>query len=158
MSNEVLRVGIVGAGANTISKHIPGLQAIEGVKIVSICNRSRQSSQRVADRFGIPTIYDAWWQLISASDTDAIVIGTWPYLHCQATLAALTAEKHVMVEARMAMNHDEARQMLAMSQAKPHLVTQIVPSPFSFGCGCNHKTAHCRRLPRRDPGNRCAGP
>ena len=133
MSNEVLRVGIVGAGANTTSKHIPGLQALDGVEIVSICNRSRQSSQRVADQFGISTIYDAWWQLISAPDTDAIIIGTWPHLHRQATLAALTAEKHVMVEARMAMNVDEARQMLAKSQAKPHLVTQIVPSPFSFG-------------------------
>ena len=133
MSNKVLRVGIVGAGANTVSKHIPGLQAIDGVEIVSICNRSRQSSQRVADQFGISTIYDTWWKLISAPDTDAIVIGTWPYLHCPATLAALKAGKHVMVEARMAMNLDEARQMLAMSQAKPQLVTQIVPSPFSFG-------------------------
>ncbi len=133
MSNEVLRVGIVGAGANTISKHIPGLQAIDGVEIVSICNRSRQSSQRVAEQFAIPTIYDTWWQLIAAPDSDAIVIGTWPYLHRQATIAALTAEKHVMVEARMAMDLDEARQMLAKSQAKPHLVAQIVPSPFSFG-------------------------
>jgi predicted dehydrogenase len=133
MSNEVLRVGIVGAGANTISKHIPGLQAIDGVEIVSVCNRSRQSSQRVADQFSIPTIYDTWWQLIAAPDSDAIVIGTWPYLHRQATVAALTAEKHVMVEARMAMNLDEARQMLAKSQDKPQLITQIVPSPFSFG-------------------------
>ncbi|UCC54206.1 MAG: Gfo/Idh/MocA family oxidoreductase, partial [Anaerolineaceae bacterium] len=99
MSNEVLRVGIVGAGANTVSKHIPGLQAIDGVQIVSVCNRSRQSSQRVADQFAIPTIYDEWWQLVSAPDTDAIIIGTWPYLHFQATLAALEAEKHVLVEA-----------------------------------------------------------
>jgi predicted dehydrogenase len=133
MSNEVLRVGIVGAGANTVSKHIPGLQAIDGVQIVSVCNRSRQSSQRVADQFAIPTIYDEWWQLVSAPDTDAIIIGTWPYLHCQATLAALEVEKHVLVEARMAMNLDEARQMLDKSQTKRHLVTQIVPSPFSFG-------------------------
>ena len=133
MSNKTIRVGIIGAGANTVSKHIPGLQAIEGVEIVSVCNRSRESSRRVADQFGIPTIYDKWWQLISAPDTEAIVIGTWPYLHCQATLAALAAEKHVMVEARMAMNSDEARQMLTAAQTKPHLVTQIVPSPFSFG-------------------------
>jgi predicted dehydrogenase len=132
MSNEIIRVGIVGAGANTISKHIPGLQAIDGIEIISVCNRSRQSSQRVAGQFGIPTIYDEWWELIAAPDTGAIIIGTWPYLHCRATLAALEAGKHVMVEARMAMNLEEARQMQDSSQTNPHLVTQIVPSPFSF--------------------------
>jgi predicted dehydrogenase len=133
VNDKPIRVGIVGAGANTVSKHIPGLQAIHGVEIISVCNRSHESSQQVAGQFNIPTIYDKWWQLISAPDTDAIVIGTWPYLHHRGTLAAIAADKHVMVEARMAMNHDEARQMLAAAQAKPHLVTQIVPSPFSFG-------------------------
>ena len=133
MSDELLRIGVVGAGANTVSKHIPGLQAIDGVEIISVCNRSRQSSQRVADKFGISTIYDEWWQLVTSPDTQAIVIGTWPYLHCPTTLAALEAGKHVMVEARMAMNAEEARQMLLASKTKPHLVTQIVPSPFSFG-------------------------
>jgi predicted dehydrogenase len=133
MSKEILHVGIVGAGANTVSKHIPGLQAIDGVQIISVCNRSRQSSQRIADKFGIPNIYDEWWQLIAAPDTQAIVIGTWPYLHCPATLAALEAGKHVMVEARMAMDATEARKMLEAAEANPHLVAQIVPSPFSFG-------------------------
>jgi hypothetical protein len=33
--------------------------------------------------------------LIGAQDTDAIVIDTWPYLHCLATLSALEADKHV---------------------------------------------------------------
>ena len=41
MSNQSIRVGVIGAGANTTSRHIPGLQAIEGVEVVSVCNRSR---------------------------------------------------------------------------------------------------------------------
>ena len=39
MTDSTIRVGIVGAGANTRSKHIPGLQAIKGVEVVSVCNR-----------------------------------------------------------------------------------------------------------------------
>jgi predicted dehydrogenase len=38
---ETIRIGVVGAGANTVAKHIPGLRAIGGVEIVSVCNRSR---------------------------------------------------------------------------------------------------------------------
>ena len=132
MNTTQIRVGIVGAGENTRTMHIPKLQAIEGVEIVSVCNRSQASSERVAKQFGIPKVYNNWWELVAAPDSDAILIGTWPYLHCQATLVALTADKHVMVEARMAMNAAEAAQMVAAAKAKPHLITQIVPAPLSF--------------------------
>ena len=132
MSSEPIRVGIVGAGANTRDRHIPGLQAIAGVEIVSVCNRSAESSDRVAEQFGIPTTYAHWNELVDAPDTNAIVIGTWPYLHCQATLAALAAGKHVLCEARMAMNATEAWEMYDAAQANPHLVVQIVPSPMTL--------------------------
>ena len=39
-----VRVGIVGAGANTTAKHIPLLQAIASVEIVGVANRSEDSS------------------------------------------------------------------------------------------------------------------
>ena len=44
---ETIKIGIVGAGGNTIAHHIPKLRAIAGCEIVSVCNRSRASSQRV---------------------------------------------------------------------------------------------------------------
>jgi predicted dehydrogenase len=133
MNQGTIRVGIVGAGANTTSKHIPGLQAIQGVEIVSVCNRSRESGERVAKQFNIPQVYENWLDLIEADDTDAIVIGTWPYMHARLTLAALDADKHVLCEARMAMNATEAHEMLAAAQTNPHLVAQVVPSPMTLG-------------------------
>lgn len=133
MSHQPVRVGIIGAGANTTSRHIPGLQAQADVEIVSVCNRSVESSRRVADEFGIPQIYTNWLDLINAPDTNAIMIGTWPYMHARLTLAALEAGKHVLCEARMAMNAEEAHSMLAAAQRNPHLVAQIVPSPMTLG-------------------------
>ncbi len=132
MANDRIRIGIVGAGANTRLRHIPGLKAIDGVEVVSVCNRSRESGQRVADEFGIPNVYDRWTDLVAADDTDAICIGTWPYLHCPVTLASLAAGKHVLTEARMAMNATEARAMLEASRLRPDLVSQIVPSPMTL--------------------------
>ncbi len=132
MSSASIRVGVIGAGNNTRVRHIPGLQAIEGVEFVSVCNRSRESAQKVADTFQIPTIYEDWRELVAADNIDAVVIGTWPYTHCEMTCAALDAGKHVMCEARMARNAAEAHTMLEKSQAHPDLVTQIVPSPFTL--------------------------
>lgn len=132
MAEHPIRVGIVGAGSNTREQHIPGLRAIDGVEIVSVCNRSRESSERVAQEFGIPTVYEHWQDLVGAEDTDAIVIGTWPYLHHDATVAALTRGKHVMCEARMAMNAAQARHMLQVARSRPKQVAQVVPSPFTL--------------------------
>jgi predicted dehydrogenase len=38
----------------------------------------------------------------------------------------------VLVEARMAMNSEEAREMLAVSKANPDLVAQVVPAPHTL--------------------------
>src|SRR5918911_5121359 len=129
---DTIRVGVVGAGGNTRLHHIPKLKKIEGVEIVSVSNRSRASSERVAQEFGVPRVHDRWQELVNDPGIDAVVIGTWPYMHCPVTLAALEAGKHVLTEARIAMNAKEARQMLAASRAHPNLVTQVVPGPATF--------------------------
>jgi len=132
LPNATIRVGIVGAGGNTKAKHIPGLQAIEKVEIAGVCNRSRTSSEAVAAEFGIPRIYDDWRKVVKDPDIDAVVIGTWPYMHAPVSIAALEAGKHVLCEARMAMNAREAHDMLHAARSRPHLVAQVVPSPFSL--------------------------
>src|SRR5262245_33971794 len=108
----MLKIGLIGAGANTRARHIPGLRAVPDVEIIAVCNRRPESTRAVAAEFGIPRVYDDWHVLLSAPDIDAVVIGTWPYLHKPITLAALQAGKHVLTEARMAMAAAEAREML----------------------------------------------
>jgi predicted dehydrogenase len=130
--SEPIRVGVVGAGGNTRSLHIPNLQAIDGVALVGVGNRSRDSSRRVAEEFGIPRVYATWREAVSDPEVDAVVIGTWPNMHCRVTVAALEADKHVLCEARMSRDAAEAHEMLRAAQARPHLVAQVVPSPFSL--------------------------
>src|SRR5437667_8765588 len=127
-----LRIGLIGAGANTRSRHIPGLKAIEDVEIVAVCNRRPGLTAAVAREFGIAKTYEHWQDLVADPDIDAVVIGTWPYLHCPITLAALEAGKHVLTEARMAMSAAEAHQMLAAARRHKNLVTQVVPSPYGL--------------------------
>ena len=109
---NTIRVGIVGLGANTRLHHVPGLRACENVEIAGVCNRRPESTKQAADEYGIPKSFDNWQELVADDDIDAVVIGTWPYLHCDITVAALQAQKHVLVEARMARDADEAHRML----------------------------------------------
>src|SRR5205823_8946721 len=132
MKHSPLRVGLIGAGANTRSRHIPGLRALPGVEIVAVCNRRPDSTAAVAREFNIARTAEGWEEVVAADDIDAIVIGTWPYLHCPITLAALEAGKHVLTEARMSLDAAEAHRMLDAAERAPHLVTQVVPSPYGL--------------------------
>ena len=132
MAESDIKVGLIGAGANTRLKHIPGFKAQDGVEVYGVVNRSMESSERVAKEFGLSRVYEDWADLMDDDEVDAICIGTWPYMHSTLSVAGLEAEKHVLVEARMAMNSDEADDMLQASKDAPHLVAQIVPAPHTL--------------------------
>ncbi|MGW0231398.1 Gfo/Idh/MocA family protein [Actinopolymorpha singaporensis] len=132
MADSPIRVGFVGAGANTRLRHIPNLRALPGVELVAVANRTRESGARIAGKYGLQRVEDDWRRVVEAPDIDAVCVGTWPDLHRDVTVAALRAGKHVLCEARMARNADEGREMLAASREAPHLVAQLVPSPFTM--------------------------
>src|SRR5690349_16440292 len=115
---EHLRIGIIGAGANTRLRHIPGLRELKNVELAGVVNRTAESSRRAALEFDIPKVYGEWQELIDDDAIDAVLIGTWPYLHAPATIASLRAGKHVLTEARMALNAAEAHAMLEASQQR----------------------------------------
>ena len=131
-SPERIRVGIIGAGDIVGSVHIPGLRRMPGVEIVAVANRSLESSRRAAAEFKIPRAYADWEQLLAADGIDAVLIGTWPYMHRAVTLAALASGRHVLCQARMANNAAEAHEMLAASKRHPNLVCALVPSSSGY--------------------------
>src|SRR4051812_19587050 len=132
MSQDELRLGIVGAGQITRTRHLPGFRKIPGVRIMGVCNRHRDSAARVAREYDIPRVYANWEELIHDREIDAVLIGAWPNLHSQVTLAALDSGKHVLTQARMAMNAREAQRMLDKSRECPSLTAMIVPSPYGL--------------------------
>ena len=85
-----------------------------------------------AREFNIPKIYGSWENLVEDEEIDAVVIGAWPNLHCPVTLAAIGAGKHVLTQARMAMNAREAQRMLDRRAGIPELTTMVVPSPYGL--------------------------
>ncbi len=132
MGDTKVRIGLIGAGGNTRSRHIPGFQALDDVELVTVANRTPASSEEVASQFGIPRVSADWRAVLDDPEVDAVCIGTWPYTHAEMTIAALTAGKHVLCEARMASRSDEAREMLRVSRQHPGLVAQIVPAPHTL--------------------------
>ena len=60
MTQQPLRVGLIGAGANTRTRHIPGLEALADVEIAAVCNRRPESTAAVARAYDIPRTFERW--------------------------------------------------------------------------------------------------
>ena len=130
--SEKVRIGIIGAGGIFRSRHFPGLAKIGNAEVVAICNRSEASAGAIAREFDLsPRLMTDPYALIASEDVDAVMIGTWPYRHCEYVLASLDAGKHAFVQARMAMNLREAKAMYARAK-ETGLVAQICPSPMAM--------------------------
>ena len=102
----------------------------------------------MAKEFGIARVHGDWREVVEAKDVDAVCIGTWPYTHCEMTMAALAAGKHVLCEARMAMNAAEGRRMLEASRKAPQLIAQLVPAPHTLEVDRDAQAAARRGLSR----------
>ena len=132
MAKDKIRIGIIGAGGIFQSRHFPGLAKVKDAEVVAICNRSIASGGKIAREFGLePDLMTDPHALIARSDIDAVMIGTWPYKHCEFVLESLDAGKHTWVQARMAMNLREARIMYAKSE-ETRLTTQICQPPHAM--------------------------
>jgi predicted dehydrogenase len=84
--------------------------------VVAVANRSQASSESVADEFDIPFAFGDYRDVLSRDDVNAVIVGTQPYFHHEAVIAALDAGKHVLCQTRMATSLREAREMLSKVQ------------------------------------------
>src|SRR5438128_5360948 len=132
MAGERMGIGFIGAGGIAKQRHLPGLQKVPGVERVTVANRHRESAEQVAKDWGFRSVKDDWRQVLEDPSVDAVFIATPPYLHKEATLAALKAGKHVFRQARMAMNYADAKEMYDAS-TKTQLRTMLCPPPHAMG-------------------------
>lgn len=122
-SPKPFRVGFIGSGAIALY-HMKLLREIPGVEFVAAADVSESALKKAQDEYHVPHIYGDYKQMLrERTDLDAIDICTPNAQHAPATIAALEAGHHVMVEKPMAMNVAEAEKMLAASRkAGKHLI------------------------------------
>lgn len=132
MSQDKLRIAIVGAGGIVRQRHMPGLAQLENVEVIAVCNRHSMTARQFAEEHGIAKVCYDWHEIVGMPEVDIVWIGTTPYMHREITVAALGANKHVFCQSRMAMNLDEARQIAAAAAEHPDRVVRFCPPPYGM--------------------------
>lgn len=114
--DSTLRIGVIGAGAIATLGHIPGLQKLEGVEVVSVCDTNAERARSVAERFSISEHHSDYQQLLAEDELDAVTVAVPNALHTPIVLAALDAGKHVLCEKPLATSLGDAKAMVEAAE------------------------------------------
>ena len=106
-----LRWGIIGLGFFG-EVHADTMAAMPGIELAALCTRTDHRLQEVADRYGVPSRYTDYRQLLSDPTIDVVTITTHIDDHRDITVDALESGKHVFLEKPMAATAADCDQMV----------------------------------------------
>ena len=109
---DKVRVGLVGSGFIS-AIHADALKRCTGAEIVAVASPTRGKAGAFAGRHGIPRHFTDYRKLLDLDEIDLVVLGIPNDLHCEVTLNAAAAGKHIVLEKPMCLSLAEADQMLA---------------------------------------------
>jgi predicted dehydrogenase len=107
-----LRFGILSTADIGVKKVIPGIQKADNCEVVAIASRSLDRARAVATDLGIPEAYGSYEDLLVADTIDAVYIPLPNHLHKEWSVAAARAGKHVLCEKPLALNSEDAQEMV----------------------------------------------
>lgn len=112
-----IRWGVLGCAKIATKSVIPAIQSSRTGKVAAIASRTLGKAREVADRFGIPTVYGSYEQLLADPEIDAIYNPLPNHLHVPLTILALQHGKPVLCEKPIALNAEEAMTLAAAQKA-----------------------------------------
>lgn len=113
---KLVRVGVIGTGG-IATRQARRLAELDDVEIVAGCDISEEALQKFAEKYEVPHTYTDYNEMVQLQEMDAVSVCTPNHLHKDPTIAALRAGKHTMVEKPMAMNAQEAQEMVDAGDA-----------------------------------------
>ncbi len=111
-----IRWGIVGLG-NIAHQFAKDLLLVEGAELGAVASRNREKSQEFAKKYDCQKAYSSYDEIIKDPEIDILYIATPHSSHASLTIQALKHNKHVLCEKPIALNYNDALQMINVSKA-----------------------------------------
>jgi len=115
--------GIAGSWAATVT-------ANTDQPIVAVASRSLERAQAFAAEHGIARAYGGYEQLVADPEVDAVYIAAPHSEHLPLGLLAIAAGKHVLIEKPIALNSEQARELVDAARAAGVFAMEAMWSRF----------------------------
>ena len=111
MPDGKLRWGILSTANIARAAVIPAIRASRNGDVRAVASRNRERAYAFASELDIPQSYGSYQGLLEAEDIDAVYIGLPNSLHCEWTVKAADAGKHVLCEKPLGATAAECDEM-----------------------------------------------
>jgi predicted dehydrogenase len=134
-----VRWGIVST-ADINRKVIPGAKASSKVELAAVASRTQERAEQYASWWEIPQAYGSYEALLGDDTIEAVYISLPNTLHCEWSIKALEAGKHVLCEKPLSRHPDEVAAAFDTAERTGRLLSE------AFMWRHNPQTARLREL------------
>ena len=111
-----VRWGVLGTADIARGQTIPGMQMAEHCELYAIAGRRMEKAKSYQEEFGFRKAYGSYDEMLADPEVEAVYIPLPNDIHCEWTVKALKAKKHVLVEKPMAVSEAQAKEMFRAAE------------------------------------------
>jgi xylose dehydrogenase (NAD/NADP) len=119
----LIRLGLLST-AHINRLVIPAARASEKVELVAVASRDQHRAEEYAARWGIERAYGSYEALLADPDVDAVYISLPNHLHCEWSIRAVEAGKHVLCEKPLSRRAADVERVFDAAERAGRLVTE----------------------------------
>ena len=122
-TSSAVKWGILST-ADINKRLIPGAQESDEVELVAVGSRDLARAQEFGRKWGIPRAYGSYEALLADPDIEAVYIPLPNSMHCEWSIRALEAGKHVLCEKPMSRHRAGVEAAFDASERTGRLLTE----------------------------------
>ena len=125
--------GVLGTADIARGQTIPGMQQAEHCELYAIAGRKLEKAQSYQQQFGFRKAYGSYDELLADPEVEAVYIPLPNDLHCEWSIRALKAKKHVLCEKPLAVSEAQVEEMFRAAEENGVLLMEAfayLHSPF----------------------------
>jgi predicted dehydrogenase len=115
MNTKKIKWGIIGLG-NIAHQFAKDLMLVEEAELVAVASRNMEKATAFAKNYNCKNAYDSYEAIMDDVEVDILYIATPHNSHAALTIKALKSNKHVLCEKPIALNYEDALQMIKASK------------------------------------------
>src|SRR6478672_8036844 len=103
---------------------IPGAQASPNVDLIAVASRDKSRAEEYAREWQIPRAYGSYDELLADPDVEAVYIPLPNTMHCEWSIRALEAGKHVLCEKPMSRHPGDVERAFDAAEQAGRLLSE----------------------------------
>ena len=117
MARQIVHYGLLSTAQIGLNAHLPASRESETSKIVSISSRTIEKARQIAQNHNIDRWYGSYTEQLMDPGIDAIINSLPNSMHCEWTVRAAEAGKHVLCKKPLAVSAEECQRMIDAANA-----------------------------------------